>query len=75
MSDNLIKASAAAKQLGKSSTTIHREYTTVDECRHGLDAFFERYNNRREHQSLDNYPREVYFNQVGANSSMIMSHT
>jgi len=66
MSDNLIKASAAAKQLGKSSTTIHREYTIVDECRHGLDAFFERYNNRREHQSLDyNYPREVYFNQVG----------
>jgi len=54
---------AAAKQLGKSSTTIRREYATVDECRHGLDAFFERYNNRREHQSLDyNYPREVYFN-------------
>ena len=51
MSDNLIKASAAAKQLGKSSTTIRREYTIVGECRHGLDAFFERYNNRREHQS------------------------
>ena len=44
MSDNLIKASAAAKQLGKSSTTIRREYTIVGECRHGLDAFFERYN-------------------------------
>ena len=40
MSDNLIKALAAAKQLGKLSITIRREYATVDECRYGLDAFF-----------------------------------
>ena len=65
MSDNLIKASAAAKQLGKSSTTIRREYATVDECRHGLDAFFLNVTIIEGNISPWNYPREVYFNQVG----------
>lgn len=39
-----------------------KDYGTVAECRTGLDVFFERYNNRREHQSLNyRYPSEVYF--------------
>jgi putative transposase len=37
------------------------DYETVPECRAGLAAFFERYNSRREHQSLGyRYPQEVY---------------
>ncbi len=37
-------------------------YRSVSECKEGLRLFFDRYNNRREHQSLDyNYPSEVYF--------------
>jgi putative transposase len=39
-----------------------KDYGTVLECRIGLEAFFERYNNRREHQSLNyRFPSEVYF--------------
>ena len=42
-----------------------KDYSTVPECREGLDQFFERYNTRREHQSLDyNYPCEVYFKKI-----------
>lgn len=38
-----------------------KEYRSVSECREGLAAFFERYNFRREHSSLDyDYPMEVY---------------
>ena len=41
-----------------------QEDAIVDECRHGLDAFFEGYD-KREHQFLDHIcPREVYFNWV-----------
>lgn len=40
-------------------------YATVSECRTGLSQFFERYNNRREHTSLDgHYPADVYFGKV-----------
>lgn len=40
-------------------------YTTVAECKAGLGAFFDRYNNKREHQSLGgNYPAEVYFGKI-----------
>jgi len=40
------------------------DYGSVGECQNGLLAFFDRYNNRREHQSLDyKYPREVYFQE------------
>jgi putative transposase len=40
-------------------------YTTVPECQAGLCKFFERYNHRREHQSLEgNYPAEVYFGKI-----------
>jgi len=39
-----------------------KDYQTVSECKKGLKNFFERYNNKREHQSLDyQYPSEVYF--------------
>jgi len=42
-----------------------KDYQSIRECRQGLQHFFERYNYRREHQSLDyNYPAEVYFSQV-----------
>lgn len=40
------------------------DYASVLECQKGLNAFFDRYNNRREHQSLDyKFPREVYFSK------------
>jgi putative transposase len=39
-----------------------KEYDGVPACQKGLTAFFERYNNYREHQSLDyRYPAEVYY--------------
>ena len=42
-----------------------KEYRTVPECREGLKNFFERYNCRREHSSLDgNYPEEIYFGKI-----------
>jgi len=40
-------------------------YQNVQECKDGLETFFYRYNNRREHQSLDyNYPSEIYFGEI-----------
>jgi putative transposase len=40
-------------------------YKDVLECTHGLDRYFNWYNNEREHSSLDyNYPREVYFGML-----------
>ena len=42
-----------------------KDYSSVRECRRGLEMFFERYNNRREHQSLDyQYPADVYFDKA-----------
>jgi putative transposase len=39
-----------------------RDYENVTACRKGLACFFERYNTRREHQSLEyRFPAEVYF--------------
>jgi len=39
-----------------------KDYGTILECRAGLEAFFERYNNRREHQAPGyRYPSEMYF--------------
>jgi len=39
-----------------------KDYGTILECRAGLEAFFERYNNRREHQAPGyQYPSEMYF--------------
>lgn len=43
-----------------------RGYETVAECQEGLLAFFERYNTRREHSSLQyNCPMEIYIGAVG----------
>jgi putative transposase len=40
-------------------------YSTVSECKEGLERYFQRYNTIREHQSLDyNYPEEVYYGNV-----------
>ncbi len=40
-------------------------YVTIPECRTGLTQFFERYNNRREHTSLEgHYPADVYFGKI-----------
>lgn len=42
-----------------------KDYNNVIACRNGLGAFFERYNERREHQSLEyKFPAEVYFDLV-----------
>ena len=42
-----------------------RGYETVSECRKGLEEFFDRYNNRREHSSLlYNYPMQIYIGTV-----------
>jgi putative transposase len=38
------------------------EYRTVKECRQGLSLFFDRYNTKREHSSLDYFcPEQIYF--------------
>ena len=38
------------------------EYRSVKECKQGLSRFFDRYNNRREHSSLDYFcPGQIYF--------------
>lgn len=40
-------------------------YQNVQECKERLGIFFNRYNNHREHQSLDyNYPAEIYFKEI-----------
>ena len=41
-----------------------KDYNSVQQCKQGLEKFFDRYNNRREHQSLHyRYPVEVFFDQ------------
>jgi len=43
------------------------DYNSVPECQKGLNAFFDRYNNRREHQALDyKFPAEVYLSETAA---------
>lgn len=40
-------------------------YQNVKDCKERLGNFFNRYNNLREHQSLDyNYPSEIYFKEI-----------
>jgi putative transposase len=42
-----------------------RGYRSLLECKTGLDEFFERYNNRREHSALlYNYPMEIYLGKI-----------
>jgi putative transposase len=46
----------------KYENVFLNDYASVPECHKGLKEFFDRYNNRREHQSLDyKFPAEVYF--------------
>lgn len=46
----------------KYECTYLRQFETVSELRHALTEYFEFYNNRRYHQSLDyKTPEEVYF--------------
>jgi putative transposase len=45
----------------KYENVFLNDYGSVAECQKGLKKFFDRYNNRREHQSLDyKFPAEVY---------------
>ena len=40
-------------------------YSTVSDCKEGLERYFHRYNTLREHQSLDyNYPEEIYYGSI-----------
>jgi len=49
----------------KQEEVYLKGYGSVADCREGLRAYFERYNNLREHQSLDyNYPAEIYFGDI-----------
>lgn len=51
----------------KYENVFLNDYRSVAECYNGLAAFFDRYNNRREHQSLEyQYPAEVYFAEAAA---------
>lgn len=49
----------------KQEEVYLKGYGNIADCREGLRAYFERYNNLREHQSLDyNYPAEIYFGDL-----------
>ena len=49
-----------------------RGYESVPECRRGIAAFMKRYNDVREHSSLDwNSPSDVYFGRVNAGRGRI----
>ena len=49
----------------KQEEVYVKGYRNVADCRESLRAYFERYNHRREHQSLDyNYPAEIYFGDI-----------
>lgn len=49
----------------KQEEVYLKGYRNVLECREGLRIYFDRYNNLREHQSLDyNYPAEIYFGDI-----------
>ena len=49
----------------KYENVFLNDYGSVAECQRGLSSFFERYNTRREHQSLDyKFPAEVYFANI-----------
>jgi len=49
----------------KQEEVYLKGYRNVADCREGLRVYFERYNNLREHQSLEyNYPAEIYFGDI-----------
>ena len=54
-----------AERTVKQEEVYLKGYQNVSECKEGLRAYFDRYNNIREHQSLDyNYPAEIYFGNI-----------
>lgn len=75
LKDNNIKISMDGKGRALDNVFVERlwrtvkyediflnEYRSVKECRQGLERFFDRYNNRREHSSLDYFcPEQIYF--------------
>jgi len=49
----------------KQEEVYLKGYRNIPECREGLRAYFDLYNNLREHQSLDyNDPVEIYFGEI-----------
>ena len=78
LKDNKIKISMDGKGRALDNVFVERlwrtvkyddvylhEYRTVKECKKGLARFFDRYNNRREHSSLDYHcPEQIYFNKI-----------
>jgi putative transposase len=49
----------------KQEEVYLKGYRNISECREGIKTYFDRYNNLREHQSLDyNYPSEIYFGEI-----------
>ena len=46
------------------------KYRTVKDSKQGLARYFEMYNNRREHSSLDYYcPEQIYFGKKAFNKA------
>ena len=78
LTDNDIKISMDGKGRALDNVFVERlwrtvkydniflnEYRTVNKCRTGLKEYFNFYNTKREHQSLDYYnPDEIYFGEV-----------
>ena len=78
LKDNKIKISMDGKGRALDNVFVERlwrtvkyddvylhEYRTVKECKKGLARFFDRYNNRWEHSSLDYHcPEQIYFNKI-----------
>jgi putative transposase len=75
LKDNKIKISMDGKGRALDNVFVERlwrtvkyddvylnEYRSVKECKQGLSRFFDRYNNKREHSSLDYFcPEQIYF--------------
>lgn len=78
LKDNNVKISMDGKGRALDNVFVERlwrtvkyddvylhEYRNVKECKQGLSRFFERYNNRREHSSLDYFcPGQIYFGKI-----------
>jgi len=58
-------ARPSAGRGGNWSFASKAPTSNISECREGLSAYFDWYNNIREDQSLDyNYPAEIYFGNI-----------
>ena len=83
LKDNDIKISMDGKGRALDNVFVERlwrtvkydniylnEYRTVKDCKQGLARYFELYNNRREHSSLDYYcPAQIYFEKETFNKA------